>query len=133
MSAGIKPYTYVIVREDISLEQQIVQACHAALEAGFAFVAPAVTSSLIVLTVPDREALLQAQERLQRYGIAHEMFFEPDGGMGYSALATEPILEKKKRFVFKRYPLFQAMNRRKSVEFEDEEGADAVACEEWAA
>lgn len=109
MSADIKPYTYVLVREDISPEQQMVQACHAALEAGFAFTAPAVTSSLIVLTVPNREALLEARDRLFRYGIATEMFFEPDWEMGYSALATEPIFEKKKRFALKKYPLFKAM------------------------
>lgn len=104
----MKPYTYVLVREDIPLAQQMVQACHAALEAGFAFDAPAVTSSLIVLTVPNREALLAARERLERYGIRSELFFEPDWQMGYSALATEPIAERKKRFALSKYPLFRA-------------------------
>lgn len=104
----MKPYTYVLVRQDIPLEQQMVQACHAALEAGFAFDAPSVTSSLIVCTVPDLEALLAARERLDRYGIRSEMFFEPSWGMGYSALASEPIIERKKRFALNTYPLFRA-------------------------
>jgi hypothetical protein len=104
----MKPYTYVLVREDIPLEQQMVQACHAALEAGFAFPAPEQTSSLIVCTVPDREALLAARERLARYGIRSEMFFEPDWDMGHSALATEPLTERKKRFAMSKYPLFRA-------------------------
>ncbi|KVP96942.1 hypothetical protein WJ97_14065 [Burkholderia ubonensis] len=108
LSRGMKPYTYVLVREDIPLEQQIVQACHAALEAGFAFDAPPVTSSLIVCTVPNREALLAARERLDRYGIRSEMFFEPSWGMGYSALTTEPLIERKKRFAMNIYPLFRA-------------------------
>ncbi len=104
----MKPYTYVLVRQDIPLEQQMVQACHAALEAGFAFDAPAVTSSLIVCTVPDLDALLAARERLNRYSIRSEMFFEPSWDMGYSALASEPILERKKRFALNTYPLFRA-------------------------
>lgn len=35
-----KYYVYVLVRTDIPLHAQAVQACHAALEAGFAFSAP---------------------------------------------------------------------------------------------
>lgn len=108
MKAEIKPYTYVLVRQDIPLHQQMVQACHAALEAGFAFDAPATTSSLIVCSVPDREALIAAKERLARYGIRSEIFFEPDWDMGFSALASEPILDRKQRFAMKAYPLFQA-------------------------
>lgn len=102
------PYTYVLVREDLALEQQLVQACHAALEAGFAFDAPARTSSLIVCTVPDRNALQAAEQRLARYGIRTKMFFEPDWDMGHSALATEPLTERKQRFAMSTYPLFRA-------------------------
>jgi hypothetical protein len=112
----MKPYTYVLVREDIPLEQQMVQACHAALEAGFAFSAPEQTSSLIVCTVPDREALLAAHERLARYGIRSEMFFEPDWDMGHSALATEPLTERKKRFAMSKYPLFRAARAEADVQ-----------------
>jgi len=54
------PYTYVIVRKDISQEQQTVQSCHAALEAGFRFKKPEETSYLIVLEVANLEALLEA-------------------------------------------------------------------------
>lgn len=108
MNTEIKPYTYILVREDIPLHQQMVQACHAALEAGFAFDAPALTSSLIVCTVPNQEALLAAQARLTRYGIRSELFFEPDWEMGHSALASEPILDRKKRFAMKAYPLFSS-------------------------
>lgn len=103
----MKPYTYVLIREDIPLEQQMVQACHAALEAGFAFEAPVETSSLIVCTVPDRASLVEAQERMARYGIRSQMFFEPSWEMGYSALCSEPINERKKRFAMNKYPLFK--------------------------
>ena len=104
------PYTYVLVRRDIPLEQQMVQACHAALEAGFEFESPAITSSLIVCTVPDRFALLEAEERLARYSIRTKLFFEPDWGMGHSALASEPLFAKKQRYILAKYPLFVANN-----------------------
>ena len=54
------PYTYVLIRKDISPEQQIVQAGHAALEAGFRFQKPEQTSFLIVLEVSDEEKLRNA-------------------------------------------------------------------------
>jgi hypothetical protein len=54
------PYTYIIVRKDISHEQQAVQACHAALEAGFKFKKPDTTSYLILLETPDLSGLMEA-------------------------------------------------------------------------
>ena len=96
----------MLVRSDILLHQQMVQACRAALEAGFVFDAPARTSSLIVLTVQDVHALEAARDRLGRYGIDCEVFFEPDWGMGHSALCTQPVFKKKQRFALAKYPLF---------------------------
>ena len=54
------PYTYILVRKDISPEQQIVQAAHAALEAGFRFKQPETTSYLIVLEVANEKELEDA-------------------------------------------------------------------------
>ncbi|MBK3779830.1 hypothetical protein G3A43_06155 [Paraburkholderia aspalathi] len=104
-----KPYVYVLIREDISLEQKLVQASHAALEAGFRFEKPEQTASLIMLSVPDRNALEAAAKRLTRYGIEHHMFFEPDFEMGHSALATRPIHLSKERHRMRKYPLFRAL------------------------
>lgn len=105
----MKPYVYVLIRKDIPLEQQLVQVGHAAWEAGLAFENPSrETASLIVLEVANREELLEAGKRLNRYGIEHKMFFEPDFEMGHSALATRPVAEKKERFLFKKYPLYKA-------------------------
>lgn len=55
-----KPYTYILLRKDISPEQRIVQAAHAALEAGFRFPQPSEVSYLIVLEVANQEELLDA-------------------------------------------------------------------------
>lgn len=100
------PYTYVLIRRDISLAQQVVQSNHAAWEAGLAFEAPAQTCSIVVCSVAGQKELLEAAGRLHRYGIEHQVFFEPDFGMGYSALCTRALASKKERYVLSKYPLW---------------------------
>lgn len=100
------PYCYVLIRRDISLPQQLVQGCHAAREAALFLESPAETASVIVCTVADRDALMEAAARLERHGIESQLFFEPDFDMGYSALCTKPLLNKKQRYVMSKYPLF---------------------------
>lgn len=103
-----KPYVYVLVREDISYEQKLVQASHAALEAGFRFPMPQDTvASIIILSVPNLPSLTNASERLNKHGIDHHLFFEPDFGMGHSALATRPLRARDERFLMRKYPLFK--------------------------
>lgn len=103
------PYVYVMVREDLPLEQQLVQSNHATLEAGFRFPAPRDTAHLIMLAVPDRPALEAAAARLDRHGVDHHLFFEPDFGIGHSALATRPLFGKE-RHLMRKYPLYRATN-----------------------
>lgn len=91
---------YVLIRGDIPLAQQLVQAAHAAAEAGrHHYRSPAEhgIASLIVLSVPDRAALMAAQTRLTAKGIASTLFFEPDFGIGESALGTEPLLDTQRK------------------------------------
>lgn len=107
---GETPYVYVLVRADIPFAQQAVQVGHAALEAGFRFEQPNKIANLILLSVPDEARLEAAARRLSLRGIAHHLFFEPDFGMGYSALATQPLLSKKDRQVLRKYPLFGVLS-----------------------
>ena len=65
-----RPYTYVFIRTDLSYAQQIVQASHATLEAGFKFEQPEEISS--------------------ENNIEHEMFYEPDIEQ-YTAIATRAM------------------------------------------
>jgi hypothetical protein len=88
----MKPYVYVLVREDISLEQKLVQVGHAVLEAGFRFQQPAQTASLIVLSVPDRGALEAAAVRLNAKGIDHYLFHEPEPGFNIPTCSIAPLL-----------------------------------------
>lgn len=100
-------YTYVLVRQDIKPEHQIVQACHAALHAGFEFENPGSVPSLIVCSVPNQDKLLEAKMHLEDKGIESYVFHEPCWEMGYSALATMPINSPQVRKALAKYPLLK--------------------------
>lgn len=103
------PYVYVLIREDLTPEQQMVQAAHAALEAGFRFQPPSGdVAHLALLSVPDESHLQRAAAELAFRGIDHHLFYEPDfGPMGHSALATRPLYGGERKWL-KKYPLFRA-------------------------
>jgi hypothetical protein len=82
------PYTYLIVRTDLSYPQQIVQASHAALEAGTKY---GPHSHLVLLSAKNEQELIDSAEKLSKVGISYQMFFEPDNQAGYTALCTRPL------------------------------------------
>jgi hypothetical protein len=106
MSSATKPYVYAFIRRDIPFAQQLVQVGHAALEAGREHYRSDEIASFIVLEVADRAALEAAARRLDEHGIEHHLFFEPDFGMGHSALATRPV-SGKERQLFRHWPLWR--------------------------
>lgn len=100
-------YTYVVVREDLTRAQALVQVAHAAYEAARRFDLDGLATHLVAVTVKDQEGLLDFSERLKETGINHHVFFEPDDNMGESALATRPIQSNKERGLFKKLPLYR--------------------------
>lgn len=108
LSEDTHPYVYVLVRKDLPLHQQLVQASHAAFEAGLRWhSADDEVASLIVLEVPHKAALLRAARKLEAKGVDHHVFFEPDFDMGESALATRPLVGEARR-PLSGYPLWNA-------------------------
>lgn len=103
-------WNYVFIRTDLPVEQQIVQACHAAIEAGHTFEKlsnhPA---SLIMLQVPNKEKLEIAMKRTIERGIRCQEFLEPDWDYGLTAFATEQITADKRK-TFSKYKLWKAPN-----------------------
>lgn len=89
---------YVLVRTDMPLPAQAVQACHAAHEAGMHYGAPP-ACHLVLLKVDSEDALLRAATRLEEAGIDHRLIYEPDWPVGHTALATRPLPDhERKRF-----------------------------------
>jgi hypothetical protein len=84
------PYTYVFIRSDLSYAQQIVQASHATLEAGFKFDQPAEISRIVLFPLNNEKQLFDRARHLRENGIEHVMFYEPDIEQ-YTAISTAPI------------------------------------------
>ncbi len=83
-------YSYVLVRSDLSLEQQMVQAIHAAMKSVGDHGRLQDDTRLALLSVKDQAHLLQCAGELADAGIPFSLFEEPDYAMGASALATAP-------------------------------------------
>ena len=84
------PYTYVFIRKDLSYAQQIVQASHATLEAGFKFDQPAEISRIVLFPLNNEKQLFDRARHLRENGIEHVLFYEPDIEQ-YTAISTAPI------------------------------------------
>jgi len=89
----------------LSLSQQAVQGCHAAIEATRLFISPEqVHPHLVVCGVQDEEALKREAGRLEAYNVKFASFCEPDRNNELTAIATAPIAGDSRR-VFRRYDL----------------------------
>lgn len=96
----------VIIRTDITLAQQMVQACHAASMAGHRFDGWKDDTRMALLAAKDLETLAGAADRLSKAGIDFHEFFEPDHDIGISALASAPIPWKKATRALRHLPLW---------------------------
>jgi len=100
-------YTYIIVRQDISHEQQLVQAAHATLKLGASLIdSPVGLNNLnfVVCGVKNEDEVRGAAEYLYSSGYDTVEFREPDINDEVTAIASFPIKSTKKRFM-KRYKI----------------------------
>lgn len=91
------PYTYIFVRKDLSPAQQIVQASHAALEAGFRFNQPDTPTHIVLIGINDQAGIMSTADFLTDKGIDYELFFEPDHDIGYTSIATKPLVSEQRK------------------------------------
>lgn len=98
------PYMYVIVRKDLSPAQKAVQSSHACIESARAFIKPDDSHpSVIICEVRSEQKLKMVMEELNGK-VNYKTFQEPDIGNQYTALATEPIYNDKRK-LFSRFQL----------------------------
>jgi hypothetical protein len=93
------------VRKDLPIEQQIVQACHAAYEAGKKDDLPGI-NTMVVLEVANQIELLDISEKLSLQNIPHQTFIEPDINNETTALCTH-ALSNDFRKKFKKFSLWR--------------------------
>ncbi len=97
----------MIIRKDLSIPQQLVQAAHAAHESGLHLCEDkSDINYLIALGVPDEERLTTFHKKLEDRGIKSILFREPDIGNEATALCTEPICGNGRK-MFSRLPLWR--------------------------
>jgi len=99
-------YTYIFIRQDISLAQQMVQGIHAALDAGRLFTDNP-HYNLVMIGVKDEEELFDVERLLSENDIKFTKFFEPDNDMGYSSICTEALSNRNKRSVLSKFKLWK--------------------------
>lgn len=97
------PYTYLFIRRDLSGPQQIVQAAHAALQAGNRF---GPHSHLVLIDITSEDDLYKAADHLEQHDIQFEMFHEPDYDTGHTAICTQPLAGELRR-PLRRYKLMK--------------------------
>ena len=92
----------------MAIEDQICQSAHSAQESGRLYPSPNTHSTtLILIGVKSQAALQKISLDLTQEGIGHYLFFEPDDGIGYTSLTTEPIYTEEQRKFFKKFSLYK--------------------------
>jgi hypothetical protein len=96
---------YVFVRRDLSVPQQAVQACHAAIEAARQSLISAEIEHphLILFGVHNEAKLNQVRQHLDAIGVRYRSFHEADLNHQLTSVATEPVYGPQRRH-FKKYP-----------------------------
>lgn len=96
-------HVYIFIRRDLSFPQQVVQSCHAAIEAAKSLFSPELDHPhLVVCGIRDERQLHRALRKVEQAGIKCCPFYEPDRGNELTSFATEPVFSDR-RHIFKRY------------------------------
>ena len=96
------------MRRDLAVAQQLVQAVHAAHEAGKLFAGESDNdiSSVVVCQVASENHLRKAHRRALDRGVEAVLFCEPDMDNQATAFATAPLYQGNRRH-FSNYPLWK--------------------------
>ena len=86
----------------MSHEQQLVQSCHAAIEASCFIEEHLDHPHLVVCGVKGEINLHKVAKKLEDNSIRYRGFIEPDRNNELTSIATEPVFGKQRQF-FKRY------------------------------
>jgi len=91
-----KEYVYIFVRQDLSNEQQLVQAAHVTLVLGSKLKGDVSELYFSVIGIPQLSDFCGVMKDLHEHGTKYETFYEPDQGNTLTAIATYPIHENKR-------------------------------------
>lgn len=95
-------YTYVFVRRDLPMVQQIIQVGHACHEAA-ALLKTTEAPHICLFEVANEAELLRIRAELKQKRVRFAYFYEPDDGTGFTALASIPVSTQAERELFRGY------------------------------
>ena len=100
------PYSYVVVRGDLSPAQRVVQSCHAIQEITMQYPTTHENTHMVVLKVDSEIELKQVEKELARHkrAVKFHTFYESDE-IGHTAIATAPVTYNYVRRLFSKYAL----------------------------
>lgn len=96
-------YVYVIVRDDLEIQNKVVQVAHAAYDSAQEFKNHADRTSIIVLS-PGNKSFNEVYNYLNSVKIDYITYTEQSLGLGKTAIATEAITEEQ-RYHMKKFSL----------------------------
>lgn len=99
------PYMYLFIRQDLSHPQQIVQTAHAVDELAKWCPSGKDTNHMVLFPAKHEEDLKSISDRLERLGIEHQMFWEPDIS-AFTSIATKPLIGDE-RIPLRKYRLLK--------------------------
>lgn len=99
-------YCYIFVRQDLSPEQQLVQAAHVTLVLGNKLKRDVNELYFTVIGIPQLIDFTKVMSDLNVHGTKYETFYEPDQGGTLTAIATHPI-PKDQRGILRDYKLLK--------------------------
>mgnify|MGYP006151646511 CR=1 FL=1 len=94
---------YVGIRRDLSRSQQVVQSCHAAIEATRHFLDKE-HPSVIVLGKKTLRKLETFRDYIEKHNLKYKEFYEPDRNNELTSVAVYPVSEHE-RILFKKFQL----------------------------
>lgn len=91
-------YRYLFIRQDLPVAQQIVQSGHA-IEGVVSLYPQEGIPNLVAIGVPDVAALNRVLTKLKANQIEHFPWVEPDGDLGFTAIATIALNSERKKML----------------------------------
>ncbi len=94
-------HLYLFIRTDLSPVVQTIQCAHVTFELGLDLQRSSYPDpvNFVLFGVNSERDLIKLKRELEQDGIRCHTFFESDYNIGYTALATEPLLgEARQRF-----------------------------------
>ena len=98
---------YIAIRRDLSVPQQVVQSCHAAIEASKVYHENGdIHPSVISIDVKSEEALRKFKEHAEQGGFITKEFREPNMDHQITSVAVYPVSEDQRGY-FRKYQLLK--------------------------